>query len=161
MSWDFAVVGFLVLASLRGFWRGMFRELGSLAGCLAGVTVAWRIAQPVAEQLRAGVPGAASEFDAALVFLGVFVGFWVAGGVLGWAFEKLVRSPIALWLSGLGGLLLGSLKGAAIAGACLVFAQLFVPQAASQLDQSPVAGWLTRTTAVAAMWLVQSSLEPR
>jgi uncharacterized membrane protein required for colicin V production len=139
----------------------MFRELGSLVGCLVGIVVAWRMARPWAEHLRAGVPGAASEFDAALVFLGVFVAFWVAGGVLGWAFEKLVRSPVALWLSGVGGLLLGVLKGAAIAGACLVFAQLFVPQAASQLDQSPVASWLTRTTTVAAMWLVQSGLEPR
>ncbi len=160
VSWDVAVVVFLGLATLRGFWRGLCRELGSLLGCLAGLVAGWKGAPPLAEWLRAGSGSGPSELDTALIFVVLFVGLWAVGGVVGWVAEKLLRSSGATWLSGVGGLLVGGLKGAAIAGACLVFVQLFVPQTTAQLEQAALSRWLVRTTTAAATWLVQRPMEP-
>ncbi|MDZ7379415.1 MAG: CvpA family protein [candidate division KSB1 bacterium] len=160
VTWDIAVLVFLALASLRGFWRGMCRELGSLLGCLSGIVVGWKSAMPLAESARTGSGGAASELDAALLFLVVFVGLWALGAFLGWLGEKLMRSPAAAWASGFGGLLVGGIKGATLAGICLVFVQLFVPQAAAQLQQTALSRWLTQTTSAAATWLVQQQVNP-
>lgn len=158
LTWDIAIMAFLALASLRGFWRGVCRELGSLFGCLAGIVIGWRSAMPLAEFLRAG--GAATELDAALIFSLVFVGMWGLGGFFGWVGEKLFGSPAAAWVSGAGGLVVGAAKGAVIAGATLVFVQLFVPQAAGQLEQAALSRWLTHNTTVAVTWLVQRQMEP-
>ncbi|MCX8073175.1 MAG: CvpA family protein [Candidatus Binatia bacterium] len=160
VSWDLPVLGFLLLASLRGFWRGVFREIGSLVGCLSGIILGWWGAVPLAEGMRSGAPGAASQLDAALVFLGTFVGLWMVGGLVGWAVEKLVRNPVAVWVSGAAGMVVGAIKGGVIAGACLVFAQVFVPQAAAQIEHATVARWLSQATSTATMWLVRYPQEP-
>lgn len=161
VNWDIPLLVFLALASLRGFWRGFFRELGSLVGCLAGTVAGWKSASPIAEQLRGQVTGAASELDAALVFLAVFVGLWMLGGLLGWALEKLVRSGVWAWFSGAGGLVVGAVKGGVIAGALLLFVQLFAPQAVGPLQQAPVAQWILQCTSTAANWMIGRQGDPQ
>jgi membrane protein required for colicin V production len=160
VNWDIAVLTFLALAGLRGVWRGFFRELGSLIGCAAGVLVGWSYGAPLADQLRGGTTGAASEFDAALVFLVVFVGLWMAGGLLGWAVERVFRWAAWSWISGVAGFAVGLVKGAAIAGVCLLFVELFVPQAAEQVESAPVTRWLTHVAGAAASWVVQQKGAP-
>lgn len=163
MTWnlDIALAVFLALASLRGLWRGFFRELGSLLGCLGGVVVGWKSASSVAEQLRGQVAGAASELDAALVFLALFLGLWVLGGVLGWGVEKMVRSGVCSWISRGGGLLVGAVKGGVIAGALLLFLQFFVPQTASSLEQAPLTRWVLKATSTAANWVIARQEVPQ
>jgi len=106
MTWlDYAVLGVLALSIAWGIWRGLVREIMSLAGWVIAFLAANLFAAPLAEQLPASI--SRPEYRGLVAFVAIFL------------LTLVVTTLGAVWLakvlhaSGLGGLdrLLGALFG--------------------------------------------------
>jgi membrane protein required for colicin V production len=90
---DVIFVAVMVLSLFVGIWRGLLRELLSLASWLAAAYLAWRFHRPLMEQL-AGVISSAGARQAAAVLL-MFVGALFVLALLSHLLVSLLkRSPL-------------------------------------------------------------------
>jgi len=106
MTWlDYAVLGVLALSIGWGIWRGLVREIMSLAGWVIAFLAANLFAAPVADLLPASI--ARPELRSVIAFVAVFIVSLVLTTLAALALGKLVHSV------GLGNLdrLLGALFG--------------------------------------------------
>ncbi len=112
---DYAVLGVVAVSVLWGAWRGLVRELISLAGWVIAFLAANLFAGPLAERL----PGAlrTPELRLLAAYVAIFIASLVVTTLLGFLLSKLAKA------AGLGGLdrALGALFGLA-RGALIVVA---------------------------------------
>ncbi|HZQ75264.1 MAG TPA: CvpA family protein [Burkholderiales bacterium] len=112
---DYAVLGVVAVSVLWGAWRGLVRELISLAGWVIAFLAANLFAGPLAERL----PGAlrTPELRLLAAYVAIFIASLVVTTLLGLLLSKLAKA------AGLGGLdrALGALFGLA-RGALIVVA---------------------------------------
>ena len=120
MNWiDLTLLVVLLLFGLRGYFRGLFREIFSLAGLIAGFLGAARYAEPVAAF-------AATHWDPGPIILkgGSFVlcffVVYVSFNLAGWLLHRSAKLLFLQTVNRLGGVVFGVGKGAALA-ALLVF----------------------------------------
>jgi len=72
MTWlDYAVLGVVGLSVLWGVWRGLVRELISLAGWVIAFLAANLFAGPLAERLPQAIPS--PELRLLAAFIGIFL----------------------------------------------------------------------------------------
>ncbi|MGH7930295.1 MAG: CvpA family protein [Candidatus Binatia bacterium] len=139
MNWiDLALLVVLLLFGLRGYFRGLFREVFSLLGLVAGLIGASRYAE-----LLSGF--VATYWDApSLVLKGTsfvicFFVIYVFFNLIGWLLHRSAKALFLQTVNRFGGILLGVGKGAALA-AFVVFAvtstALIPSSARQQLDQA-------------------------
>ena len=104
---DYAVVGVIVLSSAWGAWRGLVREVISLAGWVLAFIAANLLADPLAEALAGWIPN--PDLRAIAAFAAVFVVTLTLVTLVAIALSKALKS------SGLRGLdrTLGALFGLA------------------------------------------------
>jgi membrane protein required for colicin V production len=108
MIWlDYAVLGVIGLSVAWGAWRGLVREVMSLAGWMIAFLAANLFAAPLAETLPRSI--SPPELRVLVAFVGVFVLSLAVASLAGLVLAKMVRSV------GLGGLdrTLGGLFGVA------------------------------------------------
>ncbi|HEX2565929.1 MAG TPA: CvpA family protein [Burkholderiales bacterium] len=97
MTWlDYAVLGVVGLSILWGVWRGLVRELISLAGWVIAFLAANLFAGPLAERLPQGAGTA--ELRLLGAFIGIFIASLVVSTLLALLLSKLAKA------AGLGGL---------------------------------------------------------
>ena len=103
-------VGIIVaFITIRGFFRGFFRELFGCVGWLLGgvcAAIYYAVPAPWIAQ-RWTLPPAIAE---ALGGIGVFLAIWGTAKILGWALDRLTEKSLREAIDGLAGMLLGSLK---------------------------------------------------
>lgn len=124
---DLLVGCFLAFFCYRGFRKGLVREGCGLAGVILGVTVAIRFRSQFSQLLKGLLswPGFILEvLSFVLLFMGCVVLLSVAGLVL----RRLMRVFLLSFWDGLGGVLLGLFKGAAITGFLILVAQKYLPE---------------------------------
>lgn len=145
---DVALVAFVVLAAIRGSWRGFYREAFGLLALVGGLGIA-ALAAPWVETVIRDAVRLPPPLPAAMAFVGVFVAahtvFHAAGALGEW-----LRSPTgSRWASALGGGLLGAGKGAVLLAFVLLFLHLFpiVPRVDAYLAESPLARQLVGAAA--------------
>lgn len=89
-SLDWVVIAVLVLSCLLGAWRGLIREVFSVAGWVAAVVLALRYSVPLAAMLPKDIPDwpalRVGITATVLVVLSLF-----AAALLGWLFHKFVQ----------------------------------------------------------------------
>src|SRR3970282_2335784 len=111
MAWlDYAVLGVMGISVAWGVWRGLVREVMSLAGWVIGFLAANLFAAPLAEVL----PGSISppELRVLIAFVGVFIVSLAITSLAGLLLAKMIKKV------GLGSLdrtlraLFGSARGA-------------------------------------------------
>lgn len=132
MTWlDYAVLGVLALSIAWGVWRGLVREVISLAGWVIAFLAANLFAEPLANALPGSIPQ--SELRVIVAFLAVFLVTLTLATLAAMALSR------ALKAAGLGGLdrTLGGLFGIARA-ALIVLAFALVAGLTSLPRQS---GW--------------------
>jgi membrane protein required for colicin V production len=107
---DYAVLGVMGLSVLFGVWRGLVREVVSLAGWVIAFLAANLFAAPLAQTLPRSI--SPPELRVLLAFVGVFVLSLAVTTLAALALSKLVKAV------GLGGLdrVLGALFGVARGG---------------------------------------------
>ena len=124
---DIALVVLLLLCALRGSWRGVFRESFGFAALLGGLLAALRGAEQAAAWLGTVAPVADVNPTAVLgiAFVGVFLAVSTLINLCGVAADQVFGRGALRIPSRLLGALFAAGKGAAVAGAALLFLQLF------------------------------------
>jgi len=112
MAWfDYGALGVLGLSLLLGTFRGIMREILSLAGWIAAFVLATAFSGIVAEQLPRSLGPLLSGL---LAFLIIFFGVIVASGFAGLLLALLVRAAGLGFLDRLLGMVFGMVRGLAI-----------------------------------------------
>ena len=127
---DYAVIGVLVLSIAWGVWRGLVREVISLAGWVGAFLVANYLAEPLANAL----PGSIANPDLRVIV--AFVAIFVVTLTLATLVALMVSK--ALKASGLAGLdrTLGGLFG--VARALLIAIAFAIGAGLTSLPQNPI-----------------------
>jgi membrane protein required for colicin V production len=123
MTWlDYAILGVLALSIAWGVWRGLVREVVSLAGWVIAFLAANLLAGPVGERLPESI--ARPELRVLLAFVGIFILSLVVTTLFGLLLSKMLKA------AGLGGLdrtlgaLFGLVRGVLVAVAAALLAGL-------------------------------------
>lgn len=152
MSWlDYAIIGVIVASIAWGVWRGLMREVMSLAGWV----LAFLAANAVSGQLGDMLPDAvgSSEVRILIAFAVVFVLTLSVATLVGMLLAKLFKA------AGLGGVdrtlggLFGLARGIVILLACTVAAGLTALPRQAAWKESVGAGMLERTVLQLRPWL--------
>ncbi len=138
---DAAVVIVILLAALRGYWRGFLRELFGFAALVAAVVAAMQWSGAAAELLIGRVPGP-DAVRQAVAFTGVFLAADVVVNLVGLIFDRLAAALMLTGVNRAAGSLFGAAKGAAVMAAVLLFIYLFPPT--SKLDEKILTSSLGR-----------------
>ncbi len=145
---DITVVAIVVVFTLVGAWRGLFKEILSLVGIVVGVVAAFRAYGPIEKILFnffPHFPGVCKAVSMGVIFLLVTV----LVGILSLFMRKLVV------LSGMGmmdrllGAIFGFVRALIVASAFLIVVVASFPQGRYWIEQSPVSSkviTLTRAT---------------
>jgi membrane protein required for colicin V production len=159
---DFAVLGLILLWSIRGYFRGFFREIFGLAGWVGAGLAAYLLGPtygPAVSQ-RYGLPIALAEAAAALA---LFVAIYLACQILGWVLYRLARLLFLGPVDRAGGLVLGAAKAVAAAAVfCMVVtSRRGLPELAERVRASPMLSELVEHGwEVVAIARVESGLSP-
>jgi membrane protein required for colicin V production len=123
---DALLLVLLLPFALRGYWRGLVRELFGLAGLLAGAAVAGAWSLPLAAVLvaRDWVPVVVSR---PVAFATLFITTVVAARLLGLVADRLVRALLLGGVNRVAGAAFGFAKGAAVAAFLLFLLQRLLP----------------------------------
>ena len=123
MTWlDYAVLGVIGVSLLWGVWRGLVREVISLAGWVIAFLAANLFAGPLGEALPGSIPG--PELRVLAAFVAIFIASLVLATLAALLLSKLAQA------AGLGGLdralgaLFGLARGALLATAFALLAGL-------------------------------------
>jgi uncharacterized membrane protein required for colicin V production len=136
---DFAVLGFVLLLAVRGYFRGFFRELFGLAAWL-GAGVAAYLFGPVygpAVSARFQLPAAIGQVLAAFA---LFTALYLLLQIAGWILHSLARAMFLGPVDRAGGLVFGAAKGVAIGAlfCMLVTSRRGMPDLAERVHASPM-----------------------
>ena len=120
---DMVILTLILLSAVIGLFRGLVREVVSLAIWACAIVGAMVFASSVAEYLTA--IEASRPIRVAIAFGIVFFGVLIAGGLLQWSLARLIQS------TGLGGtdrflgFVFGALRGGLVVIAALIVARPF------------------------------------
>lgn len=109
-AFDFAVMAVVAFSMLLGWWRGLVYESVSLLSWVAAYFVARLFSPELVDYLP--VTGGTSGAKMAIAFSILFAFTLIAGGVLAWGMNKLVKSAGLARLDGSLGAAFGLMRGA-------------------------------------------------
>jgi membrane protein required for colicin V production len=147
VSWiDLTLLMVMLLFGLRGYFRGLFREVFSLLGLVAGFIGAARYAEPLAG-LVATYWNPTPIILKGVAFVICFFVIYLLFNVTGWLLHRSAKILFLQTVNRLGGVVLGVGKGTALA-ALVVFtltSSTLVPQSARErLDDAYLVSPLAR-----------------
>lgn len=139
MNWiDVTLLVVLLLFALRGYFRGLFREVFSLLGLAAGFIGAARYADSTGGIIASYWP-APEILVKGLGFVFCFFFIYVFFNLIGWLLHRSAKALFLQTVNRFGGIVLGFGKGVALA-ALVVFTatstSLVPPAARQKLEQS-------------------------
>jgi membrane protein required for colicin V production len=159
---DFAVLGLILLWSIRGYSRGFFREIFGLAAWVGAGLAAYLLGPaygpPVAQ--RYGLPIAIAEAAAGLA---LFVAIYLVCQLVGWILCRIARLLFLGPVDRAGGLVLGAAKAVAAAAVfCMVVtSRRGLPDLAERVHDSPMlSGLVDHGWEVVAIAREESGLNP-
>lgn len=132
MNWvDLIVLAVLALFGLRGFFRGLFREVLSLAGLVVGFMLAVAYDQEVAAY-AAGHWTVSPIVLKGSAFVAIFFLVYFVFSLVGWLLHRSEKLLFLKTLNRSGGIAIGVGKGAAVAALAifLLTSAAWLPQAA-------------------------------
>jgi membrane protein required for colicin V production len=147
VNWiDLTLLVIMLLFGLRGYFRGLFREVFSLLGLVAGFVGAARYAGPLAG-LAANYWNTTPIILKGVAFVICFFVIYVLFNVTGWLLHRSAKILFLQTVNRLGGVVLGVGKGTALA-ALVVFTMtsttLVPPSARERLDHAYLVSPLAR-----------------
>ncbi|MDD5035933.1 MAG: CvpA family protein [Methylococcaceae bacterium] len=109
---DYCIIGLIGLSALVGLFRGLLRELFSLALWGVAIWLGLRYDHQVSSYLEQAVTLPSARI--VMAFLAIFIGVLLLGGMLGFLLGKLVSSSGLNGTDRLAGLVFGIARGALI-----------------------------------------------
>jgi membrane protein required for colicin V production len=118
-SLDWAIVAILAVSCLLGIWRGLMREVFSVAGWIAAVVLSLRYAVP----LGATLPGDISwpVLRTSIAVTGIVVACLFCAALLGWMVQKFIAAARLSGTDRMLGAVFGLLRGVLIIFAAVYF----------------------------------------
>jgi len=148
---DYAAIGVILVSMVWGIWRGLMREVMSLAGWVLAFLAANAVAAPIGELLPASL--ASAEVRILIAFAAIFVLVLSAATLAGMALSKLFK---AAGLSGVDrtlGAIFGLARGIVILLAFTIAAGLTSLPRHPLWKESVAAGMATRTILQLTAWM--------
>ena len=137
---DGIFIGILAFTLIRGFMRGLIREVAAVLGILAGAVVAGHLHPVLAGPLRSHVP---SLPYADLTAYGlIFLATWLAFVLLGLVASRVTRTLLLGWADRLLGALVGLFKGTLASVVLITVLTLLLPSDSQVLRRSLVRPYL-------------------
>jgi len=139
--------------TMLGFWFGVVHTFGSLIGTLAGIFLASRFYEPMA-QILVNITGWSENTSRIVMFIIAFVLINRLVGFGFWIFEKtsniIARMPFLKGINRFLGLALGLFEGIITVGIILYFIEVFPvsPNTITAIEDSPVALFAIATASV-------------
>jgi membrane protein required for colicin V production len=131
---DCILIGILAFTLVRGFMRGLIREVAGVLGILVGSVGAGRFHPVLAALLRSRLP---SLPYADLIAYGlVFVSTWSAFVLLGLLASRVARALLLGWMDRLLGAFVGLFKGTLASVVLVTVLTLFLPSSSQVLRRS-------------------------
>ena len=130
---DPILLGFLLLFALRGYFKGLFREVFSLLGLVVGFMVAVRYDEPVAA-LWAESWKYSYFLLRAMTFVSLFFLAYFGLNLVGWLLHRAAPLLFLQGINRIGGVVVATGKGAALM-ALLIFFLTSSPFLPSQVTQ--------------------------
>lgn len=122
MNWvDATLIVALTLFGLRGYFRGLFREVLSLAGLAVGLVVAGRNYETVAA-LGESYWNISPLIHKGAAYIAIFFAVYFLFNLIGWLLHRSEKLLFLQTLNRIGGIAAGVAKGAALAALILFFA---------------------------------------
>lgn len=147
-TFDFVLLGIIVLFTIWGLFRGLFKEVVSTLGIGLSYWAANTYNAQLAPAFQYWMSNPALMHAAAYfaLFIGANLGVMIVGWILARAFRLIPPAAVEF----LGGALFGSAKGVLVASVVVLCLASFLPKA-EFLQNSRVAGYLQPATG----WLAQ------
>jgi membrane protein required for colicin V production len=146
-TFDFIILGIVLLSAIVGLVRGFLREICSLVTWVLAIWLAWRLGPLLVPYL-----GGALSKEPYGLWAGrtiVFVLVLVAGAIVGFLVNHFVRLSLFSGLDRMLGFLLGVVRGVVIVAMVIILAQV------ARLDDE---GWWQRSRLVPALTPVATLL---
>ncbi len=118
-SFDWVIVGVLAVSCLLGLWRGLMREVFSVAGWVAAVVLSMKFAVPLGHELPGDIAWIALRTTIAVAIIVVVCLFTAAA--LGWIAHKFIAAAQLSGTDRMLGAVFGLLRGVLILFAVVYF----------------------------------------
>ncbi len=134
---DIIIIAAVIFFLIRGIFRGIVREIGSLAGVVLGIWLANAYHPQVAVFLKSFIPP--GQYLPLTAFALIFLVVLVLCNLLGWLFKKLFQKIFLGWVDRVLGACLALLKGIFLSYLIIVLVTFLAPQDSSLVTQSRLA----------------------
>ena len=150
---DIAIIVFLSIGLIRGFFRGIISEIASILGIVAGFWAAHRYYEGLAFQIAEWLSDKESiwvqnpAYVKILAFLVIFFAIVLLISFIGWGIKYIAKMTRLSWLDRFIGGLFGLVKGALISTVIIMILTLFLPKGESPiLKESLLAPYVSVVT---------------
>ena len=133
---------------IRGFFRGLVKEISSIIGVLGGLYAGYTYYQNIARPL--GVWIANTAYLNIVSFLLLFCGVFVVVSVVGVIIKYLLNIAFLGWVDRFCGVVFGVAKGVLIASVILMILTAFLPKGAPLIKDSMLAPHVARVSEIMA-----------
>lgn len=134
---DIIIIAAVVFFLIRGIFRGLVREIGSLAGVVLGIWLANVYHPQFAGLLKGFIPP--GNYLPVIAFALIFLVVLLLCNVLGWLFKKFFQKIFLGWVDRILGACLALLKGIVLSYLIIVLVTFMAPQGSPLVTQSRLA----------------------
>ena len=134
---DIIIIAAMIFFLIRGIFRGIVREIGSLAGVVLGIWLANAYHPQLAGLLKGLIPP--GKYLPLIAFALIFLVVLVVCNLLGWVFKKFFQKIFLGWVDRILGACLALLKGIVLSYLIIVLVTFLAPQDSSLVTQSRLA----------------------
>jgi len=138
---------------IRGFFRGIIKEISSIVGVICGYYGAYTYYGQVAEMFQHWVtnPGYAKIIGFVIVFCGIFI----AVNIVGLIIRYFMNVSFLGWIDRIFGFAFGTAKAILITSILLVMLTAFLPKGAPLIRDSVTAPYISRVSEWISMMISQ------
>lgn len=133
---------------IRGFFRGLVKEISSIIGVLGGFYIGHSYYLEIARPLSAWISNPA--YAKILGFMMLFCGVFVFVSILGVIIKYLMNIAFLGWVDRICGVLFGIAKGVLITSVLLMILTAFLPKGAPMIKDSLLAPQVSRVSEIMA-----------
>lgn len=133
---------------IRGFFRGLIKEISSIIGVLGGFYIGHSYYLEIARPLSAWISNPA--YAKILGFMLLFCGVFVFVSILGVIIKYLMNIAFLGWVDRICGVLFGIAKGVLITSVLLMILTAFLPKGAPMIKDSLLAPHVSRVSEIMA-----------